>query len=92
MLEDTLRKLLRIMVQFRYHFKRMPDIKELGRLSGRRPAEIIKGFKVFAAEEYINWVAAEPVEAAVILMQWGRGRLPIKRRSRAYNGPTLGIT
>lgn len=48
MLDDTPRKLLRIIVQFKYHFKRMPSIRELGRLSGRRPTEIIRGFKVLA--------------------------------------------
>ncbi|ETT55419.1 hypothetical protein C162_03147 [Paenibacillus sp. FSL R7-269] len=46
MLDDTPRKLLRIIVQFKYHFKRIPTIRELGRLSGRRPAE-----------HYIEWEA-----------------------------------
>ncbi|MDF9845465.1 DNA-binding MarR family transcriptional regulator [Paenibacillus sp. PastF-1] len=72
MLDDTSRKLLRIIAQFRYHFKRMPDIKELGRLSGRRPAEITKAFKVLAAENYIQWNTSEPIQKAVILEVWER--------------------
>ncbi|WP_341347143.1 hypothetical protein [Paenibacillus sp. FSL H3-0469] len=72
MLDDTPRKLLRIIVQFKYHFKRMPSIQELGRLSGRRPAEIIKGFKVLAAEHYIEWEAGKPIQTAVILEEWER--------------------
>jgi hypothetical protein len=56
----------------------MPNIKELKRLSGWRPAEILKGFKVLAAEEYIKWSPADRVEAAVILMQWERGVLTNK--------------
>ncbi|MEC0167347.1 hypothetical protein [Paenibacillus graminis] len=73
MLEDTPRKLLRIIVQFRYHFKRMPTLPELRRLSGRRPADIIKGFKILAAENYIAWESSKPVETAVILEGWERG-------------------
>lgn len=73
MLDDTPRKLLRIISQFRYHFKRMPDIKELGRLSGRRSAEIIKGFKVLAEESYIEWNLNTPIETAVIIESWERG-------------------
>ncbi len=67
MFEDTPRKLLRIIVQFKYHFKRMPTIRELGRLSGRRPADVIKGFKVLAAEHYIVWDAGKPIQTAVIV-------------------------
>ncbi|OKP96839.1 hypothetical protein [Paenibacillus sp. P46E] len=72
MLDDTPRKLLRIISQFRYHFRRMPNIKELGRLSGRRPAEITKAFKVLAAENYITWKASKPIETASILEGWER--------------------
>ncbi|QQZ64495.1 hypothetical protein JI735_34205 (plasmid) [Paenibacillus sonchi] len=73
MLDDTPRKLLRIIAQFRYHFRRMPTLPELRRLSGRRPADIIKGFKILAAENYISWEASQPIETAVILEGWERG-------------------
>lgn len=73
MLDDTSRKLLRILVQFRYHFKRMPSLLELRRLSGRRPAEITKGFKVLAEENYIQWSPANPIETAEVIIEWERG-------------------
>ncbi len=72
MLDDTPRKLLRVISQFRYHFKRMPTLMELGRLSGRRSAEITKGFKVLAAEHYIQWSAGDPIETAIIITEWER--------------------
>ncbi|MNC58650.1 hypothetical protein D3C75_1083910 [compost metagenome] len=72
MLDDTPRKLLRIISQFHYHFRRLPTLPELRRLSGRRPAEITKGFKVLAAENYIAWESFKPVETAVIIEGWER--------------------
>ncbi|KWX73890.1 hypothetical protein SAMN05216191_101540 [Paenibacillus jilunlii] len=72
MLDDTPRKLLRIISQFHYHFRRLPTLPELRRLSGRRPAEIIKGFKVLAAENYIEWSVSEPIQKADILEAWER--------------------
>ncbi|WP_209445819.1 hypothetical protein [Paenibacillus etheri] len=50
----------------------MPNIKELGRLSGRHPAEIIKGFKVLAAEHYIVWDVSTPIETTIIIDNWER--------------------
>ncbi|MNE89501.1 hypothetical protein D3C80_1869130 [compost metagenome] len=50
----------------------MPTIRELGRLSGRRPADIIKGFKALAAENYITWEASKPIQTALILEGWER--------------------
>lgn len=72
MLDDTPRKLLRIIAQFRYHFRRMPKIRELQKLSGRRPADIVKGFKVLAAEHYIEWEPGKPIETATIIETWER--------------------
>ncbi|WP_189023896.1 hypothetical protein [Paenibacillus albidus] len=72
MLDDTPRKLLRIIFQFRYHFRRMPKIQELRRLSGRQPAEIIKGLKALAAEQYILWESSAPIETAIIIEGWER--------------------
>ncbi|AIQ68452.1 hypothetical protein D3C81_2083110 [compost metagenome] len=72
MLDDTPRKLLRVIAQFRYHFRRMPNLPELRRLSGRRPAEINKGFKILVAENYITWSPSQPIETAVIIEGWKR--------------------
>lgn len=72
MLDDTPRKLLCILAQYKYHFRRMPKIRELQKLSGRRPADIIKGFKVLTAEHYIVWEAGKPIETAVIIDVWER--------------------
>ncbi|MNI94006.1 hypothetical protein D3C73_1520410 [compost metagenome] len=41
-------------------------------MSGRRPREISKAFKVLAAENYIEWSTFQPVEAAVLLEVWER--------------------
>ncbi len=92
MLDDTPRKLLRIIFQFRYHFRRMPNIKELGRLSGRRPAEITKAFIVLAAENYIAWEASQPIETAVILEGWERDVLMTVLRSGAYRAAGAALT
>jgi len=73
MLDDTPRKLLRIIVQFRSHYKRMPNIKELKRLSGRRQSDIYDGFKVLIVENYITWDSSKPVETASIIEGWERG-------------------
>ncbi|AIQ52565.1 hypothetical protein R70331_14300 [Paenibacillus sp. FSL R7-0331] len=54
--DDTSRKLLRIIAHFRAKNKRMLTIREQGRLSGRWPADIIKGFKSLAADNYITWM------------------------------------
>ncbi len=42
-------------------------------MSGRRPAEIIKGFKILAAENYITWSPSQPIETAIIMDGWERG-------------------
>lgn len=41
-------------------------------MSGRKPVEIIKGFKVLAAEHYITWDPAKPIQTATILETWER--------------------
>ncbi|MEK8215476.1 hypothetical protein [Paenibacillus sp. FSL L8-0463] len=41
-------------------------------MSGRRPAEIIKGFKALEAEQYIIWESSAPIEMAVIIEGWER--------------------
>ncbi|WP_150274078.1 hypothetical protein [Paenibacillus tepidiphilus] len=72
MLDDTPRKLLRIIVQFHGHFKRMPTLPDLRRLSGRQPTEIFKGLKVLVADHYIDWDPARQIETAYILEGWER--------------------
>lgn len=93
MLDDTPRKLLRVIVQFNYHFKRMPKMSELCRLSGRRPAEIIRGFKVLASELYIDWDTGNPIETATILEGWERhvsyGTIPQKNTLVARPGGNI---
>ncbi|WP_310829688.1 hypothetical protein [Paenibacillus pedocola] len=70
MLDDTARKLLRIMCHFRSHFGRMPQLKELARLSGRREAQVMSGLRELALQGFIQWQPPQPVEAAVILIAW----------------------
>ncbi|OKP92275.1 hypothetical protein A3842_02565 [Paenibacillus sp. P3E] len=41
-------------------------------MSGRRPAGIIKAFKVLAVENYIQWSVSNPIQTAVILEGWER--------------------
>ncbi len=72
MLDDTPRKLLRIMFQFKGHFRRMPTLNELKRLSGRRPAAIKVGMLQLVEHHYIQWDDKQPIEAAVILEAWER--------------------
>ncbi|WP_019909376.1 hypothetical protein [Paenibacillus sp. HW567] len=70
MLDDTERKLLRIMCHFSNHYRRMPALAELMRLSGRKRAGVIAGCRELVREEYIQWLQAQPVETAVILLAW----------------------
>ncbi len=72
MFDDTPRKLLRIISQFRYHFRWMPNIKELGRLSGRHPEEIIMGVKLLSAEHYLGWGVSTSIEITIIIERWER--------------------
>ncbi|MBT2293437.1 helix-turn-helix domain-containing protein [Paenibacillus albidus] len=55
MLVDTARKLLRIMYHFYGHFRRMPTLRELARLSGRTPGSILLGCQELLREGYIEW-------------------------------------
>lgn len=54
MLDDTPRKLLRIMYHFSVHFKRLPRLPEMERLSGRMPVAIRRGMQELAKENYIQ--------------------------------------
>lgn len=79
MLDDTARKLLRVMVQFNGHFHHMPKLKQLQRLSGRRPAAIKAGILQLVEQHYIEWDDNLPVESAVVIESWERG-VPFKNK------------
>lgn len=72
MLDDTPRKLLRILYHFSGHFKRMPTMPEMERLSGRMPVTIRKGMLELADQNYISWNPHTTVETAVIIEGWER--------------------
>ncbi|WP_342436686.1 hypothetical protein NSS79_25640 [Paenibacillus sp. FSL L8-0436] len=72
MLDDTPRKLLRIIYHFSGHFRRMPTLPELERLSGRLPGPIKAGMQQLADQNYITWNHALPVETAIIIEGWER--------------------
>ncbi|MDQ0194976.1 hypothetical protein [Paenibacillus wynnii] len=72
MLDDTPRKLLRILYHFSSHYKRMPTLSELGRLSGRSNIKIREGMQTLAEQNYIEWNRKMPVEKAVIIEDWER--------------------
>lgn len=72
MLDDTARKLLRIMFQHNGHFRRMPTLDELKRLSGRRPTAVKAGMLQLVEQHYIQWDEKKPVETAVVIEAWER--------------------
>lgn len=82
MLDDTARKLLRIMFQFNGHVHRMPNLAELKRLSGRRPAAIKAGMLQLVEQHYIQWDVKQPVETAVVIEAWERD-VPFKDHAAA---------
>ncbi|WP_157261192.1 hypothetical protein [Paenibacillus wynnii] len=72
MLDDTPRKLLRIMYHYSGHFKRLPTMPEMERLSGRTPVAIRKGLLELADQNYISWNPHTTIETAVIIEGWER--------------------
>jgi hypothetical protein len=82
MLDDTSRKLLRVMFQFNNHFRRMPNLAELKRLSGRRSAAIKAGILQLVEQQYIQWDDKQPVETAVVIEAWDRD-VPFKDHTDA---------
>jgi hypothetical protein len=74
MLDDTARKLLRIMVQFNGHFHRMPALDELRRLSGRRPAAMKAGMLQLVEQYYIQWDAKQLLRGGCNIRRMGKGR------------------
>lgn len=84
MLDDTPRKLLRIMVHFRSHFRRMPSLSELERLSGRRSGSIKAGMLQLIEQHYIQWDEKQPVETAIIIEAWERD---VRYKEQAETAP-----
>ncbi|WP_052769809.1 hypothetical protein [Paenibacillus sp. IHB B 3415] len=82
MLDDTARKLLRIMFQFNGHVHRMPSLDELKRLSGRRPKAIKAGLRQLVEQYHIQWDDRKPVETAVVIEAWERD-VPFKDHAAA---------
>jgi len=82
MLEDTPRKLLRILYHFSGHYKRMPTLSELSRLSGRSRIKIRLGMQALAEQTYIEWNPKLPVEKAVIIEGWERPDPPTERNTQ----------
>lgn len=78
MLEDTPRKLLLIMHHYSQHYRRMPDMVELERMSSRLPEPIKRGMKVLVDQHYIEWNPAMPVQTAVLIEGWERAEYPSK--------------
>lgn len=72
MLDDTPRKLLRILYHFSSHYKRLPTLSELERLSGRPGVKIRQGMQNLVEHHYIEWNPNMPVEKAVIIEEWER--------------------
>lgn len=84
MLDDTARKLLRILVHFRSHFQRMPQLTELVRLSGRREHQVLAGFRELALQGFIEWKPPHPVETAVILIAWENTEPGVRSSGRGH--------
>lgn len=82
MLGDTARKLLRILYHYSGHYRRMPDMQTLRRLSGRTYPDVIAGMSELAERQYIAWRRGMRVERAALLEPWERPEeLPVSRRS-----------
>lgn len=81
MLGDTARKLLRILYHYSGHYRRMPDMQTLRRLSGRTYPDVIAGMSELAERRYIAWRRGMRVERAALLEAWERPEeLPASRR------------
>lgn len=84
MLGDTARKLLRVMYHFNNHYRRMPTLPEMSRLSGRTRAGILTGCRELALRGFIRWEPPQPVESAVILLAWEEPEPHIRSSGRGH--------
>ncbi|WP_068615800.1 hypothetical protein [Paenibacillus tuaregi] len=72
MLSDFGRKTLRILYNYISQQRRMPTEKELERLTGRSPADIVTALNELMLEEYIYWPDKPAIDTIVILEAWER--------------------
>lgn len=92
MLGDTPRKLLLILTHYSQHFKRMPSLPELERLSGRMPVDIKNGLKELVEENYIDWNPHTPPETAIIIEGWERPDPRFKRNETVSQEIQQGVS
>ncbi|USB32151.1 hypothetical protein [Paenibacillus sp. YPG26] len=73
MLPDFERKLLRILYNYSLKYRRIPDLREIQRLTGRHRTEDIKeGILRLEKEKYILWEDRDDVGTIRILEGWDR--------------------
>lgn len=82
MLPDFERKLLRILYNFSLKYRRMPDVRDIQRLTGRhRPEEIEVGLYRLEEEKYIIWENRSDMGTIRILEGWDRAQSGVPRES-----------
>ncbi|RUT28149.1 hypothetical protein EJP77_18225 [Paenibacillus zeisoli] len=82
MLPDFERKLLRILYNFSLKYRRIPDMRDIQRLTGRHhPEEIEKGLFRLEEEKYIVWEDRKDVGTIRILEGWDRTQPGVPRDS-----------
>lgn len=74
MLPDLERKLLRILYNFSSKRRRMPEMGELERMTGRASNDVIRGLNVLEKEQYISWPDKSHLQSIVVLEGWERGK------------------
>lgn len=74
MLPDLERKLLRILYNFSSKRRRMPEMGELERMTGRGKNDVISGLNMLEQEQYISWPDKQFLHSIVVLEGWERGK------------------
>lgn len=83
MLPDFERKLLRILYNFSLKYRRIPDVRDIQRLTGRHRTEDIKrGLLRLEEEKYIVWENRDEVGTIRILEGWDREQSEVSRESK----------
>ncbi|MNK03148.1 hypothetical protein D3C87_209830 [compost metagenome] len=83
MLPDFERKLLRILYNFSLKYRRIPDVRDIQRLTGRHRTEDIKrGLLRLEEEKYIVWENRDEVGTIRILEGWDREHSEVSRESK----------